>query len=93
MADTKYTVTQEIVHAVSHGIGSVLIIAGLVVLLVPDPPMKHSEVNSWGGICPSLILSRTCDIAIPQDCTWYSLGFGKYKFIIADIRINSGGRG
>lgn len=63
MADAEYTVTEEIVHAVSHGIGALLSMAGLVVLVVKaageGDPWRVVSAAVYGSSLAILYLGST----------------------------------
>lgn len=63
MADTEYSVAEEIVHAVTHGIGALLSLAGLVVLVIDaaagNDPWRIVSAAVYGSSLVILYLGST----------------------------------
>ncbi|HQB13096.1 MAG TPA: hemolysin III family protein, partial [Syntrophales bacterium] len=60
---TQYTLTEELYHSITHGIGVVLAIAGLAVLVLPalqqDDAWRVVSFSIYGGSLTLLYLAST----------------------------------
>ena len=63
----KYTLGEEIVNAITHGIGAALAIAGLVLLII--------KANSAIGVVTGVVYASIMIILYVISCVYHSLSF------------------